>query len=97
MHPQISKSEVLILFQWHIPWLRADVLTALPLQTSIFRGLDKSCSGLKPYQEGTQQRNLFFKYYFLKYKKLVFDYLKKKFGFSLLFIFILNNVRIILC
>lgn len=46
MHPQISKSEVLILFQWHIPWLRADVLTALPLQTSIFRGLDKVALGL---------------------------------------------------
>lgn len=46
MHPQISKSEVLILFWWHIPWVRAEVLTPLPLQTSIFRGLDKVALGL---------------------------------------------------
>lgn len=46
MHPQKSKYEVLILFQWHIPWVRDEVLTALPLQTSIFRGLDKVALGL---------------------------------------------------
>lgn len=59
MHPQMSKSEVLILFWWHIPWFRAEVLTALPLQTSIFRGLDKVALGLNLTEKEPRKEHVF--------------------------------------
>lgn len=59
LHPQISKSEVLILFQWYIPWVRAEVLTALPLQTSIFRGLDKVALGLNLTEKEPRKETCF--------------------------------------